>query len=123
MSTMLMPECVRTRRSYKSAIAKYTAAINVHCDVPDVAAAPYANRAAVELKLGNYQRALADSESALKWQPHNVKARYRYVYATVNYAVVCLSGTVLELTRKLLSNVCPNLNLQSYCCGHRPAPI
>lgn len=64
-------------RYYKSAIEKYSAAIAANCEIPEVTATAYSNRAAAELKLKNYGRCLADSESCLNLQPDNTKARYR----------------------------------------------
>jgi hypothetical protein len=64
-------------KSYRRAVAAYTEALQVPCDVPEVRSALYANRAAAQLKLQNYGRALADAEAALQLDPDHVKSRYR----------------------------------------------
>lgn len=63
--------------SYKRAIQKYTEALAMPCDLPSVRSSTFANRAAAELKLKNYGRALNDAESALKLDEDHVKSRYR----------------------------------------------
>jgi Cns1/TTC4 Wheel domain len=68
----------RGGRDYlKLAIAKYSEAIAINCTVPETNAAAYSNRAAAQLKLKNFGKALEDAEGALGFQSNNVKARYR----------------------------------------------
>lgn len=66
-----------TKDFYKLAIQKYTEAIGVNCDMPDVIVPAFANRSAAHLKLKNYGKALQDAESALKFDSSHVKSRYR----------------------------------------------
>ncbi len=69
-------------RYVKLAIKEYTEAIDANCDIPEVTAAAYSNRAAAHLKLKNYGRCLADCEQCVALQPNNLKARYRYVWTS-----------------------------------------
>uniref|UniRef100_A0A7S1XEY2 Cns1/TTC4 wheel domain-containing protein n=1 Tax=Compsopogon caeruleus TaxID=31354 RepID=A0A7S1XEY2_9RHOD len=64
-------------RFQKEAVRLYTEAIGVGCDVPEVIAANYNNRAAAHLKLCNYGYALQDVRKCLDAEPHNVKAMLR----------------------------------------------
>lgn len=67
------------QRGYKTAIHKYSAAIEAAKCIPDVLGPAYLNRAMAEYKLGNCGRALKDVEQCLRLTPGNVKAHYRYV--------------------------------------------
>ncbi|KAJ1984070.1 HSP70/90 co-chaperone [Dimargaris verticillata] len=72
-------ECFREggKRKYRDAIAYYTKAIQQDCDDRELTATCYTNRAAVNLSLQNYRRAILDCKSALEINPKNVKALYR----------------------------------------------
>jgi hypothetical protein len=50
---------------YRLAIAKYSEAVTVQDAAPEVTAAAFANRAAAQLKLKNFGRALEDAEAAV----------------------------------------------------------
>ncbi|PKI41111.1 hypothetical protein CRG98_038639 [Punica granatum] len=61
------------KRHYKDAVDCYTRAINQKVPSDSDNSTLYANRAHVNLLLGNYRRALSDSEEAIKLCPTNVK--------------------------------------------------
>jgi tetratricopeptide (TPR) repeat protein len=65
------------RNSYIRAVAKYTEALQVPCNSVGIRSAAFANRAAAQLKLKNYGKALDDAESALALNGDHVKSRYR----------------------------------------------
>ncbi|KAI8331901.1 hypothetical protein BC941DRAFT_359789 [Chlamydoabsidia padenii] len=62
---------------YKDAISFYTRAIDTECKDQQIMEACYANRAAVNLELGNYGKVLRDCAKCLAINPSNVKALYR----------------------------------------------
>jgi tetratricopeptide (TPR) repeat protein len=66
---------------YRLAISKYTEAIAVQDAAPEVTAAAFANRAAAQLKLENFGRALEDAVAAVALHADHVKARYRAAVA------------------------------------------
>lgn len=61
------------KKHYSDAIDCYTRAINQTVLSDSENSVLYANRAHVNLLLGNYRRALTDAEEALKLCPTNVK--------------------------------------------------
>lgn len=65
-----------SRLSYIRAVAKYSEALKA-CDSAEIRASAFANRAATQLKLQNYGKALADAEEALKLSGDHIKSRYR----------------------------------------------
>ncbi|KAH9785080.1 TPR REGION domain-containing protein [Citrus sinensis] len=70
------------KKHYYDAIDCYTRAINQNVLSDSENSVLYANRAHVNLLLGNYRRALTDTEEALKLCPTNVKAHYRAAKAS-----------------------------------------
>ncbi|TPX72699.1 hypothetical protein SpCBS45565_g00019 [Spizellomyces sp. 'palustris'] len=71
-------DCFQGGRSqYKHAISYYTKALDQKADDAKLNATIYANRAAVNLELGNYRKVLNDCAAAITLQPENVKAYYR----------------------------------------------
>ncbi|KAI8084488.1 uncharacterized protein BX664DRAFT_387222 [Halteromyces radiatus] len=62
---------------YKDAIGFYTRALDTECKDMKIMEACYANRAAVNLELGNYGKVLRDCAKCLELNPKNVKALYR----------------------------------------------
>lgn len=67
----------RGKHGYKDAIAYYTKAIDTDCSDKKLIETCYANRAAVNLELGNYGKVLRDCAKCLELNPTNVKALYR----------------------------------------------
>lgn len=61
------------KKHYSDAIDCYTRAINQKVLGDSDNSTLYANRAHVNLLLGNYRRALSDSEEAIKLCPTNIK--------------------------------------------------
>lgn len=66
---------------YKSAIEFYDKGISVKCDVPDINASLYLNRAACNLELKNYRRTINDCKQSLTFDPKNIKSYYRMARA------------------------------------------
>ncbi|XP_062214575.1 uncharacterized protein LOC133915441 isoform X2 [Phragmites australis] len=76
------------RKHYADAVACYTKAIAQMEPLPSPDAAAdasvlFANRAHVNLLLGNHRRALDDAEQAVRLSPSNVKAYYRAAKAAL----------------------------------------
>ncbi|XP_031283796.1 tetratricopeptide repeat protein 4 homolog isoform X1 [Pistacia vera] len=71
------------KKHYSDAIDCYTRAINQNVLSSSENSILYANRAHVNLLLGNYRRALMDAEEAIKLCPNNVKAYYRGAKASL----------------------------------------
>lgn len=71
------------KKHYSEAIESYTKAINQKALRDSDTSVIYANRAHVNLLLGNYRRALNDAEDAIKLLSSNVKAYYRAVKAAL----------------------------------------
>ncbi|XP_021893809.1 tetratricopeptide repeat protein 4 homolog isoform X2 [Carica papaya] len=72
------------KKHYSDAIDCYTRAINQKVLSDSENSILFANRAHVNLLLGNYRRALADAEDAIKLCPTNVKAFYRAAKASLS---------------------------------------
>ncbi|KAI8906522.1 hypothetical protein DFJ77DRAFT_484370 [Powellomyces hirtus] len=68
-------------REFKHAINYYTKGLEQKADSPKLNAILYANRAAVNLELGNYRKVLNDCGAAITLQPDFVKAYYRSIKA------------------------------------------
>ncbi|KAI3760216.1 hypothetical protein L1987_50607 [Smallanthus sonchifolius] len=72
------------KKHYSEAIKCYTRAINQKALSDTETSILFSNRAHVNLLLGNYGRALSDSEEAIKLSPANVKAFYRAAKASLS---------------------------------------
>ncbi|XP_057964073.1 uncharacterized protein LOC131155152 [Malania oleifera] len=72
------------KKHYSDAIDYYTRAINQKVLSDYENSIIFANRAHVNLLLGNYRRALLDAEEAIKLEATNVKALYRAAKASVS---------------------------------------
>lgn len=70
------------KKHYKDALDCYTRAINQKSLGESETSILFANRAHVNLLLGNNRRALEDAEQAIKLSPTNVKAFYRAAKAS-----------------------------------------
>ncbi|KAJ0512491.1 putative tetratricopeptide-like helical domain superfamily, cns1/TTC4, wheel [Helianthus annuus] len=72
------------KKHYQQAINCYTRAINQKALSDTETSILHSNRAHVNLLLGNYGRALSDSEEAIKLSPTNIKAYYRAAKASLS---------------------------------------
>ncbi|KAI3749577.1 hypothetical protein L2E82_20191 [Cichorium intybus] len=72
------------KKHYSEAINCYTRAINQKALSDTETSLIFSNRAHVNLLLGNYGRALSDSEEAIKLSPTNLKAFYRAAKASLS---------------------------------------
>ncbi|KAK9067516.1 hypothetical protein SSX86_011627 [Deinandra increscens subsp. villosa] len=72
------------KKHYSEAINCYTRAINQKALSDTETSIIFSNRAHVNLLLGNYGRALSDSEEAIKLSPTYVKAFYRAAKASLS---------------------------------------
>lgn len=61
----------------KDAYEKYTQAIKLKCENPQLNAKLHANRAAINLKFRNYGKVIEDCKIAIKYSPDYLKAYYR----------------------------------------------
>ncbi|KAG7845476.1 hypothetical protein KL941_003322 [Ogataea angusta] len=69
-------DCYKAKQ-YKNAVEYYTKGLEVGCNMDEINAALYLNRAACNLELKNYRRCINDAKECLKIQPKNVKALFR----------------------------------------------
>ncbi|KAL1330004.1 tetratricopeptide repeat protein 4 homolog [Arachis ipaensis] len=72
------------KKHYSEAIDCYTRAINQKALSDSESSVLFANRAHVNLLLGNHRRALSDAQQALNLSPSNIKAIYRAVKASLS---------------------------------------
>ncbi|XP_072072246.1 uncharacterized protein [Arachis hypogaea] len=72
------------KKHYSEAIDCYTRAINQKALSDSESSVLFANRAHVNLLLGNHRRALTDAQQALNLSPSNIKAIYRAVKASLS---------------------------------------
>ena len=107
------------RKHYADAVDCYTKAITqmgaVSAPNPD-ASVLFANRAHVNLLLGNHRRALDDAEQAVRLSPSNVKVRY----PSLNSRIWCRSSPVMcaiPVARRTTGR--PRPRLLSTCCRRR----
>lgn len=85
----------------RKAIAKYSDAVEAArliVDSRDPLVDALNNRAAAQLRLGNYGRALADSCEATQLVPTNIKAHYRYV-PTITMVLISATSTFLSIVK------------------------
>lgn len=66
------------KKHYSDAIDCYTRAINQKALSDSETSIIYANRAHVNILLGNYKRALLDAEEAIRLSPTNIKVIFCY---------------------------------------------
>ncbi|CAG8497278.1 16244_t:CDS:2 [Acaulospora colombiana] len=71
-------ECFKEGKTrYQDAITYYTKALETNCKDNKIIEACLANRAAVNLELGNFRKVLTDCAKVIRSNPMNVKAFYR----------------------------------------------
>ncbi|KAF8402001.1 hypothetical protein HHK36_012952 [Tetracentron sinense] len=84
------------KKHYSDAIDCYTRAINQKVLSDSESSIIFANRAHVNLLLGNYRRALTDAEEAIKLCPTNVKALYRATKAALSLDLLSEAASLCE---------------------------
>ncbi|XP_039135056.1 tetratricopeptide repeat protein 4 homolog [Dioscorea cayenensis subsp. rotundata] len=104
------------KKHYSDAIDCYTKALNQMALSDSEHAVLYANRAHVNLLLGNHRRALEDAQEAIKLSATNVKAFYRAAKAAfflgllVEAASYCQSGLELNSENEELKKLFLQVN-------------
>ncbi|KAG4174642.1 hypothetical protein ERO13_A11G134300v2 [Gossypium hirsutum] len=106
------------KKHYPEAIHCYSRAINQKAlNDPDTSVL-FSNRAHVNLLLGNYRRALSDSQDAIKLFPANVKAYYRAAKACLSLNLLaeaksyCESGVGKDPTNEELKKLAKQIDLK-----------
>ncbi|PWA82531.1 Tetratricopeptide-like helical [Artemisia annua] len=89
------------KKHYSEAINCYTRAINQKALSDAETSLLYSNRAHVNLLLGNYGRAISDSEEAIKLSPTNVKAFYRAAKASLSLNKLDLVSAIQDRGLKI----------------------
>jgi tetratricopeptide (TPR) repeat protein len=88
-------------KQYKSAVDFYNKGLAVECDVPNLNASLYSNRAACNLELKNYRRCINDCKEVLKLDPKNIKAYYRMSKAFFSIEQFDEAKQALEFSLKI----------------------
>lgn len=107
------------KKHYTIAIDCYTRAINQKALSGLDTSILFANRAHVNLLLGNYRRALTDAEEAIKLCSTNVKAHYRAAKAAFSLnllteaASFCQSGLEQSPSNEELNKLSVQINLRN----------
>ncbi|CAK7349493.1 unnamed protein product [Dovyalis caffra] len=105
------------KRHYSDAIDCYTRAINQKALSDSENSIVFSNRALVNLLLGNYRRALTDSQEAIKLCPTNVKALYRAAKASLSLNLCveaksyCENGLEQDPNNEELKKLARQINL------------
>ncbi|XP_064999501.1 uncharacterized protein LOC135633674 [Musa acuminata AAA Group] len=84
------------KKHYNDAIDCYTRAINQKALSDSDHSVLFANRAHVNLLLGNYRRALSDSEEAIKFCSTNIKAYYRAAKAAFSLNLLAEAASLCQ---------------------------
>ena len=79
------------KKHYRDAIDCYTRAINQKASSDSDNSILFANRAHVNLLLGNNRRALQDAEEAIKLCSTNVKVGYFLIFVRICFTLVRIS--------------------------------
>ncbi|KAE8692157.1 hypothetical protein F3Y22_tig00110858pilonHSYRG00140 [Hibiscus syriacus] len=117
------------QKHYQEAIDCYTRAINQKALNDQYTSVLYSNRAHVNLLLGNYRRALADSQDAIKLSPANIKAYYRAVKACLSLNLLseaksyCESGIEKDPSNEELKKLAKQIDLKKLEQEHREAQV
>ncbi|KAK7393346.1 hypothetical protein VNO78_21899 [Psophocarpus tetragonolobus] len=99
------------KKHYSDAIDCYTKAIDQKALSDCETSILFANRAHVNLLLGNHRLALTDSQEALKLSPSNIKAIYRAAKASLSLNMLaeareyCLKGLQLDPNNEEFKNL------------------
>nr|DAD20096.1 TPA_asm: hypothetical protein HUJ06_021559 [Nelumbo nucifera] len=106
------------KKHYSDAIDCYTRALNQKALCDSENSIIYANRAHVNLLLGNYRRALEDAEEAVRLCPTNVKALYRATKAALTLdllteaALFCRAGLEQSPSNDELKKLAKQIDLR-----------
>ncbi|PIA40095.1 hypothetical protein AQUCO_02500072v1 [Aquilegia coerulea] len=106
------------KKHYSDAINHYTRAIDQKALSESDTSIIFANRAHVNLLLGNFRRALNDAEEAIRLCPENVKAHYRAAKAALSLdllteaASFCQAGLEQSLNNEELKKLLKQINLR-----------
>ncbi|XP_028765591.1 tetratricopeptide repeat protein 4 homolog isoform X1 [Neltuma alba] len=106
------------KKHYSDAIDCYTRAINQQVLSDSENSVLLANRAHVNLLLGNYRRALTDAEEAIKSCPSNIKAIYRAAKASLSLNLLaeaqshCRNGLQLDPNNEELKKLGEQVDLK-----------
>ncbi|KHG10986.1 ttc4 [Gossypium arboreum] len=106
------------KKHYPEAIHCYSRAINQKALNDHDTSVLFSNRAHVNLLLGNYRRALSDSQDAIKLFPANVKAYYRAAKACLSLNLLaeaksyCESGVGKDPTNEELKKLAKQIDLK-----------
>ena len=84
------------KKHYSDAIDCYTRAINQNALSDSESSILFANRAHVNLLLGNHRRALTDAQEALKLNPSNVKVLTLCVNVCIGFWFCFLVNTEIS---------------------------
>ncbi|KAK3007568.1 hypothetical protein RJ639_014414 [Escallonia herrerae] len=117
------------KKHYSDAIDCYTRAINQKALSDSENSIIFANRAHVNLLLGNFRRALLDAEEAIKLSPTNVKAFYRASKASLSLNLLaeaksyCEKGLEHSPTKDELMKLSRQIDSQKSECESREAQV
>ncbi|XP_034689750.1 tetratricopeptide repeat protein 4 homolog [Vitis riparia] len=117
------------KKHYADAIDCYTKAINQKALSDPENSVIYANRAHVNLLLGNYRRALMDAQEAIKLCPTNVKAFYRAVKASLSLDLLgeaksyCENGLERDPNNEELKKLARQIDAQNSEREHHEAQV
>ncbi|KAF9610678.1 hypothetical protein IFM89_023934 [Coptis chinensis] len=106
------------KKHYSDAIDCYTRAINQKALSESDTSVLFANRAHVNLLLGNSRRALTDAEEAIKLSPSNFKAHYRAAKAALSLDLLteatsfCQAGIEQSLDNDELKKLLKQISLR-----------
>lgn len=117
------------KKHYSDAIDCYTRAINQNVLSDSENSVIFANRAHVNLLLGNYRRALMDAEEAIKLHPSNVKAFYRAAKASLSLDLLseaksyCESGLEQDQNNEELKKLARQIDMRKLERDHHELEV
>ncbi|OMO49575.1 Tetratricopeptide TPR-1 [Corchorus capsularis] len=117
------------KKHYSEAIDCYSRAINQNVLNNQDTSLLFSNRAHVNLLLGNFRRALSDSQDAIKLYPANVKAYYRAAKACLSLNLLteaksyCESGIEKDPSNEELKKLAKQIDLKMLEQEEREAQV
>ncbi|GLT41481.1 hypothetical protein SLA2020_155410 [Shorea laevis] len=117
------------KKHYSDAIDCYTRAIDQKALNDHESSVLFANRAHVNLLLGNYRRALTDAQDAIRLSPGNVKAYYRAAKAAVSLNLLneaksfCESALERDPDNQEMKKLAKQINLKKMEQEEREAKV
>ncbi|XVF21481.1 hypothetical protein REPUB_Repub12eG0094100 [Reevesia pubescens] len=117
------------QKHYQEAIDCYSRAINQKALNDQDTSVLFSNRAHVNLLLGNYRRALSDSQHAIHLSPVNVKAYYRAAKACLSLNMLseaksyCESGIEKDPSNEELKKLAKQIALKKVEQEHRETQV